>query len=322
MGTLLLTASDVRRALTMAAAVTAIEEAFAAHGRAQPGEVNMPPKLYLELPSFDGDFRAMPAQLGDAAGVKWVNVHPKNPSRFGLPSVMGMYILNDPNNALPLAVMDATEMTAFRTGAAGAVASKYLFGENAPRRVGFIGAGVQARHLLSAHRVVYGEGFEVLVADAHEQAAEHFVQSAGGRAVSVEEAAGADIVCTATPSRTPVVLGEWLSGRTHLNAMGADAAGKRELDTATLRGAAIYVDDRAQAFHSGEVNVPLETGEITAEDIAGTLGAVVTGAMPAPVVDVTVFDSTGLALQDVALARVIHEASRAMGLGATVDFRA
>jgi len=113
MPTLLLTQSQVRSVLTMDLVVPAVERAFAAHGR---GEARMPPKVYLEIPEHAGDFRAMPASLGDAAGVKWVSVYAENPSRHGLPSVMGLYILNHPDTALPAAVLDATLLTALRTG--------------------------------------------------------------------------------------------------------------------------------------------------------------------------------------------------------------
>lgn len=159
--TLLLSQSDVASLLSMDTAVAAVESAFAAYGR---GEAVMPPKVYLALAAYDGDLRAMPAYVDGSAGVKWVNSHPMNPARFGLPSVRGLYILSDPATASPLAVMDATRITAVRTGAAGAIASKHLARPN-PRTIGFVGCGVQARFLLDAHRVVYGAGLEVLTAD-------------------------------------------------------------------------------------------------------------------------------------------------------------
>ena len=123
MQTLILTQSDVQAALTMEAAVAAVEEAFAAHAR---GETMMPAKVYLDLRKYNGDFRAMPSYAPGSAGVKWVNSHPDNPDRHGLPTVLGMYILSDPVTAVPLAVMDATWLTAARTGAAAGVAAKHL----------------------------------------------------------------------------------------------------------------------------------------------------------------------------------------------------
>lgn len=299
----------------METAVAAVEEAFAAHGR---GETEMPAKVYLPIPDHDGDFRAMPSRLGDSAGVKWVNSHPQNPSRHGMPTVMATYVLNDPATAFPLAVMDGTLITALRTGAAAGVASKYLAAP--PRSVGFVGTGVQARYILDAHRVVFGE-FEVLAADVDLEAARSFAAEFGGNAVSTEEAAGCDIVCTATPVTTPVVFATWVQGSAHINAMGADAPGKQELDPEILGRALVYIDELHQAKGSGEINVPLAKGLFRIEDLAGTLGEVVAGAEPRPPTDrLTVFDSTGLAIQDVALARSIYDTALAHGLGQELDF--
>lgn len=315
--TLLLTQSHVRALLTMAHAVDAVEAAFAAHGR---GEALMPAKVYLELEAHDGDFRAMPSYLAGAAGVKWVNSHPRNPERHGLPAVMGLYVLSDPASAAPLAILDATLLTALRTGAAAGVASRHL-AAGPPATLGLVGCGVQARYLLEAHRVVFPAGFEVLVADARPEAARALAQAEGGRAVTVEEASACDIVCTSTPTRSPIVRRPWLAARAHVNAMGADAPGKQELDPGILDDAAVFIDDAHQAFSSGEVNVPLRTGRMKEENIQGTLGDVIVGAHPGRGDHaITVFDSTGLAIQDLALASLAHELARAAGLGAEIDW--
>jgi alanine dehydrogenase len=315
MPTRILTRAELGRLLTMDMALGAVEEAFAAHGR---GEARMPVKVYLPLPEHAGDFRAMPSFLGGAAGVKWVNSHPQNPARHGLPSVMGVYILSDPETALPLAVMDATLLTAYRTGAAAGVATKHLLGR-APRTVGLIGCGVQARYLLAAHRALFPD-VEALMADLVPEAAARFAAEAGGRAVSLAEAAGCDVVCTATPARRPVVDLAWVGADAHINAMGADAPGKQELDTRIVQKARVFVDDLEQASESGEVNVPLHEGALTRAQIAGTLGEVIAGRRAArpdgPTL--TVFDSTGLAVQDVALARRLYDAALAAGAGTDV----
>jgi alanine dehydrogenase len=310
--TRILTRADVAALATMDMALAAVERAFVAHAR---GDARMPVKVYLDLKEHAGDFRAMPAIMGDSAGVKWVSSHPENPRRFGLPSVMGVYILSDPATARPLAIMDATLLTALRTGAAAGVATRALLGR-APASVGFIGTGVQARHFLAAHRAQWPR-FEVLCADASREAAAAFATEAGGRAVSVEEAAGADVVCLATPSRTPVVERAWVRPGAHLNAMGADAPGKQELETALTLAARVFVDDLEQASESGEVNVPLHHGDMRREQIAGTIGQVLVGAVPGrrAAEEITVFDSTGLAIQDVALARAIYDAAVARQVG-------
>jgi alanine dehydrogenase len=315
MRTLILTKADVEEVATMELAVSAVERAFAGFGR---GEASMPPKVYLPIEDHQGDFRAMPARLGDSAGIKWVNVHAQNRKRFGLPTVMAVYVLNDPANAFPLAVMDGTLLTALRTGAAGAVASKYL-ARGAPKTISFIGCGVQAYTLHGTHQVVF-DGFESLAHDRNASTAQRFADAVGARIVSLEEAAGADIVCTATPSRAPIVQAEWIQPGAHINAMGADAPGKRELSTETLEGAAVYIDDIHQASASGEINVPLAAGEFAVGDLAGTLGEVVAGTLPEPGPrTTTVFDSTGLAVQDLSLARSIYDAARSRSLGREVD---
>jgi alanine dehydrogenase len=316
MPTRILSRTDVARLCNMEMALDAVETAFAAHGR---GESRMPVKVYLPLPEHAGDFRAMPAYLAGAAGVKWVNSHPQNPARHKLPSVMGIYILSDPATARPLAIMDATLLTAFRTGASAGVATKYLY-SGKPKSVGFVGCGVQARYLLAAHRALFSD-FDVLVADLVEEAAVRFAGECGGRAVSINEAAGCDVVCTSTPSRLPVVARLDVHEGAHVNAIGADAPGKQELETDLVTSARVFVDDLEQASESGEVNVPLHTGLMTRAQIAGTLGQVVAGALaarPAGASTTTVFDSTGLAVQDLALARVLYGAAVAHGVGQDV----
>lgn len=317
MKTLVLTQSDVRSLVDMPAAVGVIEQAFAAHGR---GQTQMPVKVYLELPQYDGDFRAMPAYFGDSAGVKWVNSHPSNPQRHGLPSVLGMYILSDPATAVPLAVMDATLLTAVRTGAAAGVATMYLARPDS-RSVGFVGSGVQARTLLAALQVEFAD-LQVVAADRSADAAATFAAEVGGTVGSVQDAAACDIVCTATPVRDPIVQAGWIRPGTHINAMGADAHGKQELDGAVLQAAKVVVDDYAQASGSGEVNVPLANGTLRPEQLWGALGEIVIGDKAGRENDdeITVFDSTGLAVQDVALARLVYEKAKARGVGLQVDF--
>ncbi|MFT7581126.1 MAG: alanine dehydrogenase [Myxococcota bacterium] len=316
MQTLILTRADVEALATMETVVPAVEAAFHAHGNQQ---TLMPPKVYLPLPQHHGDFRAMPAYMDAAAGVKWVNSHPENPARYNLPAVMGVYILSDPETARPLCIMDGTWLTALRTGAAAAVASKYLARASA-QSIGFVGAGVQSYTLLEAHRVTHPDISRFVVADLRPDAALALAKACGGRVGSVAEAAACDIVCTTTPSSTPVVRRADVADGAHINAMGADAEGKQELETAILLAAYVVVDDPAQALHSGEVNVPVHQGDFAATDIAGTLGEVVTGRIAGRTSDatITVFDSTGLAIQDLAVAKAVYERALAEGVGISV----
>lgn len=316
MKTLILTQSDVNQLLDLGEAISAVEGAFLAHGR---GETRMPSKVYLQLPDNMGDFRAMPAYISGSAGVKWVNSHPENPRRHGLPTVMGLYILSDPLTALPLAILDATLLTAVRTGAAAAVASRHLASKRPPKRLGLVGCGVQARFILDAHRQLFSD-LEVVAADISRQAAERFSDENDTTVGSIEEAAACDIVCTATPSRRPVLRRQWLSEEAHVNAMGADAPGKQELELQVLLDADVFVDDREQAFESGEVNVPLHQGELSPSGVRGTLGELLAGHASRSSRSLTVFDSTGLAIQDLALARNIYEKARHQGMGREVEF--
>src|SRR5262245_22792121 len=315
MKTLVLAGKDIEKVLTMELASPAVEKAFAAHGR---GEAVMPPKLYLPMEKYAGDFRAMPSLLGDAAGVKWVNMHPENPKRFNLPAVMGVYILSDPETAFPLAVMDGTRLTSFRTGAAAAAASTVL-AVNATAKVGLVGCGGRARELLAAHRVQYS-GFRAIVADVSAEAAQKFAKEAGAFVGSMDQAGSCDIICTSTPSRAPVLHRSYVGISTHINAMGADAPGKQELDPRLLQEATVVLDDLAQATESGEVNVPLHSGAYRREQIFGTVGEIVAGKKAGRVgTEITIFDSTGLAIQDLALARVVFDEARKRGLGIDVD---
>lgn len=317
MQTLILTRHDVESLTDMAEVATAVEGAFLAHGE---GKTRMPPKVYLELPEYHGDFRAMPSFMEGAAGVKWVNSHPENPRRHGLPAVMGLFVLSDPETALPLAIMDATWLTAVRTGAAAAVASLALARKDA-RSIGFVGAGVQARTMALAHRVTHPSLTELVFADSRPDAAAALAARFGGRVGSVAQAAACDIVCTSTPGGAPVVMRDMVRPGAHINAMGADAEGKQELESALTAAARIIVDDPAQALHSGEVNVPLHHGTFGPDAIAGALGGVLAGRVPARTsdADITLFDSTGLAVQDLAVARLIVDKAKRAGVGVSLN---
>ena len=323
---LLLTSDEVRELLTMRDAIEAVEEAFREKGL---GLVDMPPKLYLFFPKYDGDLRVMPAYMkkSDIAGVKIVNVHAKNPKEHGLPTVMAVIELVDPATGAPLALMDGTLITAFRTGAAGGVAAKYLARPDS-RVIGVVGAGVQGRFQLRALAEILRDVELVKVYDARRSAAECYVEEMSEElglnimaCPTVEETVkGIDVLVTATPSRQPIVMAEWVDYGLHINAIGADAPGKEELDPEILKRAKIVVDDVEQASHSGEINVPLSKGILRLEDIYGELGEVVAGKKPGRETgdEITVFDSTGLAIQDVSVAWLVYRKAKERGVGTWV----
>ena len=312
METLLLGPDHVERAAQMPAVIDAVEDAFAACARER---VRMPAKSYVDLPQYNGDFRSMPVYVDagefEGAAVKWVNVHPDNPATHGLPTVMGTVVYSDPATALPLALLDGTTITRKRTGAAAAVATRHLAVEGA-RSMGIVGAGVQSYSQLEA--VAEVRPIEtVVVADRNESKVEAFADEWGDRfdvrGGSIEEAAGCDVLSTVTPVTEPIVRREWLGEYTHVNAIGADAAGKHEHDDRTLLDAKLVIDDYEQCTHSGEINVPWSEGVLDDADIHADLGEVVVGAREGrtDADGITVFDSTGLAIQDVAAARVVYE---------------
>lgn len=310
MPTLILSRNDVKELLNMAEVIKAVEKAFREWAQ---GKGNMPPKAYLVVEK--GDFRAMPVSLPGTAGVKWVNVHMNNISR-GLPTVMGVWIHSDPETGYPLAVMDATDITAFRTGAAAATASKYLARQES-QILGVIGAGRQAYTQIQAHAEIFQLN-QINIFDRSEVAVEKLVKSFpdySPRRCSLEEVAVSDIICTVTPSREPLLKKEWIRPGTHINAMGADAAGKEELEPSVLKEAIVVVDDIRQASTAGEINVPLSQGLFTVNDVYANLGEIITGKKPGRTDPeaITVFDSTGVAIEDAAVAGLVYKKARQAG---------
>jgi alanine dehydrogenase len=310
METVLLNSEDVTESTQIADVIDAVEVAFGAYAR---GDVTMPAKSYVDLPQYNGDFRSMPAYIEtdnwDAAAVKWVNVHPDNSADHGLPTVMGTIVYSDPETGFPLALMDGTDLTRLRTGAAAAVATRYLAREDATS-LGLVGAGIQSHTQLAAISEVR-DIETVVVSDVDEEAVAGFVDrhddefdvSEGSPA----DAAACDVVSTTTPVREPIV--HEVGDHTHVNAIGADAEGKHEIADAILQEAKLVIDDYEQCTHSGEINVPWSEGLLADEDLHGELGDVVTGAAEGRTAadGVTVFDSTGLAIQDVATAHAVYE---------------
>lgn len=308
---LLLGRSEIGELLDMGEAIKAVENSFRLNAE---GRTIAPSKLYLGLPGYNGDFRAMPAYINEVVGLKWVSVYPDN-WRQNLPSVMATIILNDPNTGCPFAIMDGTYITNIRTGAAGAVAVKYLARRDSSV-IGLIGAGMQARTQLLAIREVLPRVEQVRVFDQRRDASLVYAEEMGVNlsidirpVETVEEATEADIVVTTTPSRKPVIRKQHIRLGTHINAIGADAKGKQELEAGLLSKAKVVVDDIEQASHSGEVNAPLSEGLITIENIYGTLGEVVANIKKGRENDeeITIFDSTGLAIQDIICAKLAYD---------------
>nr|WP_217920456.1 ornithine cyclodeaminase family protein [Halolamina sp. CBA1230] len=324
METLLLNSEDVHHNTSMAELIPAIEEAFAAY---EQGNAKMPAKSYVDLPQYNGDFRSMPAYLDtgewDAAGIKWVNVHTDNEEQFDLPTVMGTMIYSEPENAFPLSIMDGTELTMQRTGAAAAVATDHLAHPDASS-LGIVGAGVQAYSQLEAIAEVR-EIEEVVISDLDEARVEQFVDTFEDRfdvrSGTPSDAGHCDVLSTVTPVRSPIIGPEDVGEHTHINAMGADAEGKHEIEDEVLQAAKLVIDDYTQCTHSGEINVPWSEGVLDDDDLYGEIGEIVVGDKAGRTTEdgVTVFDSTGLAIQDVAAAHVVYEHANERDNGTSFD---
>ena len=270
-------------------------------------EWQMPPKVYLDA-SPNGDFRAMPAKGAGLAILKWVTSFPRNPDA-GLPVVMGMICVSSAVDGEPVALVDVRSVTALRTGAVAAVAAQELAREDA-RTVGMIGCGLHgtwaARCLAAAE---YGPG---VCFDPDPEAAGQLAGELGWEAGTREDALACDIVTCVTPGNEPVVRVDDLRPGLHLNMLGADGPGKAEAEPAAVARCQLFCDEWAQASHGGELTGAVEAGLVTRDQVA-ELGAVLTGSHPgrsAPEA-VTLFDSTGLAIQDLALCLALIEAHRA-----------
>ncbi len=310
----MLSEEDVMSLVTIEDALEAVELAFRERAR---GHAQMPPKMYLNYQKYNGDLRTMPAYLEnlDISAVKVVTVHPGN-SRFGLPTVNATILLVDPKDGQLLSIMSGGFITALRTGAAGGIAAKYLAIKK-PTTIGFVGAGFQARTQLSALLSICDGLKEIRVWDIRLEAAKSFVTEIKAKtsisdACSVNEVKtlvkDADVVVTTTPSTKPLVMNDWVSSGTHFNCIGADAPGKEELDPAILRRSKLVIDDWVQASHSGEINVPVSSGYLSRDNVWAELGEVVAGLKPGRTSEneITVFDSTGLAIQDAAVAEIVY----------------
>ena len=292
----------------------AIERVRTGFVRYAAGEWTMPPKVYLDAPP-GGDFRAMPARGDGLAILKWATSFPGNPAR-GLPVVMGVICVSSAEDGTPLALVDARAVTALRTGAVAAVAAQELARENAAS-VGIVGCGVHgvwaARCLAAAE---YGPG---VCFDPDPDRAGALAGELGWEVGAREDALLCDVVTCVTPGHEPVVRRSDLRAGLHLTMLGADGPGKAEAEPEAVAACRLFCDEWAQASHGGELTGAVEAGLVTREQVA-ELGHVLTGARPGrPDADaITLFDSTGLAIQDLAIVGAVYDAWRNDGIDAPV----
>ncbi|HET6643656.1 MAG TPA: ornithine cyclodeaminase family protein [Gaiellaceae bacterium] len=287
-------ARDVEAAVSPERAVDVVRDAFVEYAR---GEWSMPSKVYV--PAYPaGDFRAMPALGSGFALLKWVTSFPGNPA-LGLPTVTGLVLLSDASTGMPVAVLDAGAVTALRTGAAAVLAAETLGREDAAT-ASVIGAGVNGR---AAARTFVARGQAVSIWDVDLDRAEAAAVELGAEVAESREAAlGADLVVTVTPGHEIVFPEGSLAPGQHASLMGADGPGKAEIAVEELARVCVFCDDWEQASHNGDLMHAVEAEALGREGVT-ELGAVLSGESGgrAGPDEITVFDSTGLAIQDLAI---------------------
>lgn len=288
--------------------ITIIKDAFIAYDN---GNVEMPDKSYVDIEKHNGDFRSMPAYINakgwEASGIKWVNVHPENTE---LETVMGTIIYTDPSTGEPLFTMDGTEVTKRRTATASAIATNHLAKDNI-ETLGILGAGVQSYEQVYAIEQVR-DFRKILVSDINEKAIEKFKDKFSNYEVvstTPNELTRSDVLCTVTPVEDPIIT-EIYNDSIHINAMGADAPQKQEFNSNVTQSddIDIIVDSYSQSMHSGEISQLAESNKISRDDIFANLGQIVNKSVDSTNIktQTTMFDSTGLAIQDIATAYLIH----------------
>ena len=316
---LVLSEHDVEQLLTYPECIEAMAEALAALAR---GEVHNPLRSVLRPEGASGFLGLMPAYRGGAKpayALKEICLFPGNPAR-GLDTHLGAVILHSGDTGEPLAIMNASAITAIRTAAVSALATKLLARENAST-LAIIGAGVQARSHLQAIPVVR-KIREVRIFSRTRAHAEALLQENVHMTNSIEEALrGADIIVTATSSKEPVIRRQWISDGAHINAVGSSVATSREIDPATMAAASLFVDRRESTINeSGDYLMALRDG--AKPEIRAEIGEILTGAAKGRTSNeqITLFKSLGIAIEDLAAAQFLFDKAKAAGAGTWVDF--
>jgi alanine dehydrogenase len=320
--TLILSRTDMMGLLTPAEYNDCVEHAFRMHGL---GRVYMEPKGHIVLDRYRGEWEVMPSYIEEpeAAACKWVSIREDN-AKYDLPAVFSILIYTHPETGFPLAICDGSYHTLMRTGASAAVSAKWLARKDSTV-LAIVGAGSVAQGTLATCDAAFGWE-EVRVWSRSQESVDHFLESERPKFPHLNIAGstdlervvrGADLVVTATHARGWIIDDAWIEPGTHLAALGADLEGEQELDPRILRRARVFVDDIRQCRTDGEINVPLAHGLFSEDDVAAEIGEVIAGKKPGRTSDaeITVFDSTGIALQDSATVPLEYERAVAAGVG-------
>ncbi len=326
MSTLVVSQSEVRRLLPMGRCIELMAEALATLGR---GEADNPLRWPMVLPEGRGVLGLMPGSMATPAslGLKIVSIFPANHGT-AYDSHQGVVILFDPDHGFPTAILDASEITAIRTAAVSGLATRLLARDDAAD-LAILGSGVQARSHLEAMLEVR-DVRRARVWSPTPENRQRFAEAASRRhelpveAVdSAREAiAGADLVCTVSAAREPILDGAWLAPGAHLNAVGSSTPSARELDTAAVAASSLFVDRRESTLaEAGDFLIPKQEGAVDDGHIRGEIGEVLLGRIEGRTSpeEITLFKSLGLAVEDLQAAHFIVERARAAGMGAEIE---
>ena len=320
--TLILGRTEMMGLLTPGEYNDCVEHAFRMHGL---GRVYMEPKGHIVLDRYPGEWEVMPSYIEEpeAAACKWVSIRENN-AQYGLPAVFSILIYTDPVTGFPLAICDGSYHTLMRTGASAAVSAKWLARPDS-EVLAIAGTGSVGEGTLATCDAVFAWR-QVRVWSRTQESVDRFLASEQPKYPHLELVGstdleqivrGADVVVAGTHARGWIVDNAWISPGTHIAALGADLEGEQELDPRILQRARIFVDDIRQCVPDGEINVPLREGLITVDDVAGEIGKVICGELEGRQSEdqITVFDSTGIALQDSATVPLEVERAHAAGVG-------
>lgn len=323
---LLLNRNDVMKVLDMAQCMEVVEKAFA---ELATGTVVMP--LRINFATGEGFALYMPAYIKEmgALACKVVTSYVNNPAKHNLPTIMGKVLLQDPETGGVICIMDGGYLTAVRTGAVSGVATRYLAREDRGQKVGIFGAGAQARTQLWAMTIARDIA-SACVYDVNDEAVGRFIAEMAPRLqLDIVKASSpdqvmqeADIICTATSSSTPIFDGTKVREGTHINGIGSHVPKNRELDTAIIKRSKIIADSYDACLNeAGDIMIPIQEGAIDKSHLSAELGEVITGKKPgrANTREITLFKSNGLAIQDVAAAKLVYDRAVQAGIGTDAE---
>ncbi len=308
--------------LTPAEYVDCVEHAVRMHGL---GRVYMEPKGHIVLDRYRGEWEVMPSWIEEpeAAACKWVSIREDN-ARYDLPAVFSILVYTHPETGFPLAICDGSYHTLMRTGASAAISAKWLARPDSTV-LAILGTGSVGEGTLATCDTVFAWD-EVRIWSRSQESVDRFLAEQAPRyphlrlvgTTDVRTAVeGADVIVTGTHARGWIVDEAWVKAGAHVAALGADLEGEQELHPGLLKEGRVFVDDIRQCVPDGEINGPLREGLITEDDIAGEIGKVICGELEGRQSDeqITVFDSTGIALQDSATVPLEVERAIAAGVG-------